>query len=659
MTSNPFTFAALRRALLGPPRSPMEKASREQLALAAFLAWVGLGADGLSSANYGPEGAYTALLQHPQLALYVAAMTAATVFIIAIAYVQVIELFPNGGGGYRIATQLIGPNAGVVSGSAVIIDYVLTITISIAAGVDALLSLAPPSWQVLKIPICCVAILALITLNLRGVKESVTILMPLFIGFIVTHAGLIIWGILAHADRLPGLLPSTVSETTTLAEQTSWLFVVSALLKAYSHGAGTYTGIEAVADNARSLAEPKVHTGRLAMMYMASSLAVIAAGLIMLYLLWDVRPVEGQTLNAVAFRAVMANWQIGGFDIGFWVLSITMLFAAVLLFVAANTGILGGPAVIAAMATDKWMPHQFSSLSSRLVTQNGVLVMGVAAIIILFVTAGQVGFLVVLYAINVFLTFTLTLYGLCKYWIRQRGTARNWLTRLALSVLGCAVTGGILAVTVFEKFREGAWLTLVITGCLVGLCFYIRQHYREVGAELAKVDALYEMKPGRPPTTPPEPQLEAPTAVFLVGRSLGTGMHSVLWVNRLFPRHYKNYVFISVGEVDSHAFDAEAEIERLRQGVDQTLGYFIQFAQARGIAAVSYQGFGTDVVEELTTLGERVTETYPNAVFFASKLIFGQDNWFTSLLHNQTAIALQRRLHLRGIQMMILPMKVG
>jgi hypothetical protein len=336
-----------------------------------------------------------------------------------------------------------------------------------------------------------------------------------------------------------------------------------------------------------------------------------------------------------------------------------MLFAAALLFVAANTGVLGGPAVIAAMATDKWMPHQFSSLSTRLVTQNGVLVMGVAALIILFITQGQVQFLVVLYAINVFLTFTLTLYGLCRYWIMQRRSARNWPLRLALSVLGCVVTGGILAVTLVEKFAEGAWVTVVITGLLVGLCFYIRKHYNDVGRELAKIDALYEVKPSRAAPTPPEPQLDAPTAVFLVGRSLGTGMHSVLWVNRLFPRHYKNYVFISVGEVDSHAFDAEAEIERLRQGVDQTLGYFINFAHARGIAAVSYQSFGTDVVDELTQVAEQVTEAYPNAVFFASKLVFGQDNWFTALLHNQTAIALQRRLHLRGIQMMILPMKVG
>ena len=659
MASNPFSASRLRHWLLGPPRSPMERASREQLVLVAFLAWVGLGADGLSSANYGPEGAYVALLDHPHLALYIAALTAVTVFIISLAYVQVIELFPNGGGGYRIATQLIGPNAGVVSGSAVIVDYVLTITISIAAGIDALLSLAPPDLLVLKIPLCFAAILVLIILNLRGVKESVVVLMPLFLGFIGTHAGLILWGILAHADRLPSLLPDTVSESVTLAQQTSWLFVISAVLKAYSHGAGTYTGIEAVADNARSLAEPKVHTGRVAMMYMASSLAVIAAGLIILYLLWDVKPIEGQTLNAVAFRAVMANWNIGGFDIGFWILSISMVFAAALLFVAANTGILGGPAVISAMATDKWMPHQFASLSSRLVTQNGVLVMGVAALIILFITAGQVGFLVVLYAINVFLTFTLTLAGLCRYWVRQRHTARNWLTRLGLSVLGCVVTGGILVVTVYEKFSEGAWVTVVITGLLVSLCFYIRKHYNDVGKELAQIDALYEVRPGRPVATPPEPQLEAPTAVFLVGRSLGTGMHSVLWVNRLFPRHYKNYVFISVGEVDSHAFDAEAEIERLRQGVDQTLGYFINFAHARGIAAVSYQSFGTDVVAELTKVAERVTETYPNAVFFASKLIFGQDNWFTALLHNQTAVALQRRLHLRGIQMMILPMKVG
>src|SRR5260221_1008299 len=179
MTSQFFSVATLRRLLIGPPRSPLAQESREQIVLVAFLAWVGLGADGLSSANYGPEGAYNALLQHPHLALYIAAMTAATVFIIASAYVQVIELFPNGGGGYRIATQLIGPKAGVVSGSAVLVDYVLTITTSVAAGIDALLSLAPTPWPELKVPLSFVVTVILIVLNLRGVKESVLVLMPL------------------------------------------------------------------------------------------------------------------------------------------------------------------------------------------------------------------------------------------------------------------------------------------------------------------------------------------------------------------------------------------------------------------------------------------------------------------------------------------------
>jgi K+ transporter len=315
--------------------------------------------------------------------------------------------------------------------------------------------------------------------------------------------------------------------------------------------------------------------------------------------------------------------------------------------------------VIAAMAGDLWMPHQFSSLSSRLVTQNGVLLMGVAALGILFLTGGAVQQLLVLYSINVFLTFTCTLFGLCRYWTHHREVGRNWMARLALAVLGCAVTGGILIVTVWEKFLEGGWVTLLITGCLIGLCFYIRKHYDDVRQELSKIDALYDFKPPKPVPAPPQPVRDAPTAVFLVGRSLGTGMHSVLWVNRLFPRHFRNYVFLSVGEVDSESFEAEHKIDTLRREVDQTLGYFINFAHARGIAAKAEQGFGTDVIEELTRLSERVTEKYPNSVFFASKLIFGQDNWFTSLLHNQTAVNLQRRLHLRGVQMMILPMKVG
>ncbi len=187
------------------------------------------------------------------------------------------------------------------------------------------------------------------------------------------------------------------------------------LLLAYSQGGGTYTGIEAVSNNVNVLAEPRVRTGKITMLYMALSLAFTAGGIILLYLLWNARPAEGQTLNAVAFGAIIESF---GWDlpVSQAALLIVLLLEAGLLFVAANTGFLGGPAVLSNMAADSWVPHQFRYLSTRLVTENGILVMGLASLVILLWTGGSVSTLVVLYSISVFLTFAVSLFGLCLYW---------------------------------------------------------------------------------------------------------------------------------------------------------------------------------------------------------------------------------------------------
>jgi len=454
---------------LGAPLDPFSKETKRHIALIAFLAWIGLGADGLSSSCYGPEEAFLALGDHRALGLYMAAATAITVFIIAIAYNQVIELFPSGGGGYKVATSLIGPYTGLVSGAALIVDYMLTIAISVASGVDAVFSLLPPEVLAFKPEIEVALVGLLIFLNLRGMRESIKMLLPIFLGFFITHALLILFGVGFQADRLPALVPGTLAETSQLAGQLGWVFVASLFLRAYSLGGGTYTGIEAVSNNVQSLAEPRVRTGKWTMFYMATSLSFTAGGIILLYLLWDVRPVEGQTLNAVAFRAILEQGLHNPAveTVALWTV---LALEGGLLLVAANTGFLGGPAVLANMAADSWVPHQYRYLSSRLVTQRGIQLMGVAAIGILLVTAGSVALLVVLYSINVFLTFSLSLLGLCIYWWRVRRSDRRWLPRLCLSAFGLVVTGGILVVTTVEKFAEGGFMTLVITGIVIALC---------------------------------------------------------------------------------------------------------------------------------------------------------------------------------------------
>ena len=647
----------IREIVLGKALDPMKSETRHSLALVAFLAWVGLGADGLSSSAYGPEETFRALGTHTQLGLYLAIATAVTVFVIALAYNQVIELFPTGGGGYRVASHLVGPYMGLVAGCALILDYVLTIAISIAAGVEALASLLPLGFHAYKLWAEAFFIAVLIILNLRGLKEAIRVLLPIFLGFVVTHFVLIVYGIFAHASNLPELVPNTLSETSILAEDIGWIGIAGMLLLAYSQGGGTYTGLEAVSNNVNILAEPRVRTGKMTMIYMALSLAFTASGIILLYLLWDAKPVVGQTLNASTFKAIIES--IGFSDWTNRILLIFVLaFEAGLLFVAANTGFLGGPSVLSNMAADSWVPHKFRYLSTRLVTQNGILMMGVAALAILFWTGGSVTLLVVLYSVSVFLTFAISLYGLCLYWWQNRRNQQYWFRRFLLSLTGFMICAGILTVLLVEKFRAGGWAAAVIIGAIAVGCIWIRNHYRQTKDAIHMVDQVFANQPFGSHASPVDPDPNNQTAVFIVGSSRGGGLHALLWVQRMFPGHFKNFIFVNARTVDAHAYGGEGAVEHMRAEANATLKFFVDFCHSHGMASSAYLGFGTDVVNEVTKLCETINKEYPNSIFFTSKLIFEHDNWFTRLLHNQAALAIQRRLHFESLQMVILPMKV-
>jgi amino acid transporter len=649
--------AKIREIVLGKALDPMKSDTRHSLALVAFLAWVGLGADGLSSSAYGPEETFRALGGHTHLGLYMALATAVTVFIIALAYNQVIELFPTGGGGYRVASILVGPYMGLIAGCALILDYVLTVSISVAAGVEALASLLPLGFHSYKLWAEILVVAVLIVLNLRGMKEAIRVLLPIFLGFVATHLVLIVYGIFIHAAYLPELIPNTLHDTAELAGDIGWIGVAGMLLLAYSQGGGTYTGLEAVSNNVNILAEPRVHTGKMTMLYMALSLAFTASGIILLYLLWDARPVEGQTLNASTFRAIIESIGMGDW-VNKVILTVVLAFEAGLLFVAANTGFLGGPAVLSNMAADSWVPHKFRYLSTRLVTQNGILGMGVAALVILFWTGGSVTLLVVLYSVSVFLTFAISLFGLCLYWWQHRRERDHWLRRFLLSLTGFVICAGILAVLLVEKFADGGWAAAMIIAAIAALCIYIRSHYRETKNAIHSVDQVFANQPFGSHVGPVEPNPEDQTAVFIVGSSRGGGLHALLWVQRMFPGHFKNFIFVNARTVDSHAYGGEGAVEQMRAEANATLKFFVDFCHSHGMASAAYLGFGTDVVDEVTKLCETISKEYPSSIFFTSKLIFEHDNWFTRLLHNQAALAIQRRLHFESLQMVILPMKV-
>ncbi len=651
--------------VIGKSRDPRDPAIFHKISLMAFFAWIGLGADGLSSSSYGPEEAFRVLVHHPHLGLVVALASAFTIFIIASSYNQIVELFPTGGGGYLVASKLLGPNVGMVSGCALLVDYVLTISLSVSSGVDALFSFLPKPWLDYKLEAALAGIILLVVMNLRGVKESVAPLVPIFLIFIFTHAAAFLYAIVTHSLELGRVAGETAQAFHGSVSELGLLGTLIVIMKAYSMGAGTYTGIEAVSNGLPILREPRVHTARRTMRYMAISLAVTVVGLMLCYLLYRVQPTAdmSKTLNAVLFESMTTGW--GGWGRTF--VFVTLLSEATLLFVAAQTGFLDGPRVLATMALDRWFPTRYAMLSNRLVTKNGIILMGAAAFCTVALSRGSVRFLVVLYSINVFVTFALSQTGMVKHWWAARGKLPRWRRKLAINGVGLGLTLLILCFVVVIKFHEGGWLTILVTGSLMALVIFVKRHYLAAQKMLHKLHTLVvasskqevfpELASGikaEEVTCDPHEQ----TAVVLVGGYNGVGLHTVMAVNKLFHRNFKNYVFIQIGMVDAGNFKGVEELAKLHDHVRSESDRYVEFARRHGYHADGFTAVGNDVVKEVLELAPRIARQYPNCIFFGGQLVFPEETFVTRWLHNYITFALQRGFYQQGIPFVIVPIRV-
>ncbi len=648
----------LRRLVFGAPRNVQDPGVHHKISLIAFLAWVGLGADGLSSSCYGPDEAFRALGAHAYLAIPLALSVALTVFIISYCYTRIIEHFPFGGGGYIVAGRLLGPTVGLVSGSALLVDYVLTISVSIAAGVDAFFSFLPYSWQGLKLGMECVIILVMMLMNLRGVKESVTALMPVFLIFLVTHAVIIL--------GLPFVTSGSIGTAIGGARQgfagglaglgAAGLFGI--FLRSYSLGAGTYTGIEAVSNGLPIMREPKVETGKRTMFYMASSLAITAGGILLGYLLLDAHPIPGRTMNAVLIDNFIRGSWLGGGSAGRWFKITTLLSETALLIVGAQTGFIDGPRVMANMAHDSWLPNRFATLSDRLTIQSGVFLISAVALGTLLYTHGETSTLVLMYSINVFITFSLSQIAMMRFWFGSRRRDPSWTWNLFVHGVGFVLCFSILAVSLYTKFFQGGWLTILLTAGLVAFCLLIERHYRLVKQNLSRLDEIMTGLPRVEEESGKPLDPKAPTAILLVGGYGGLGIHSILAIQKLFPYYFKNFIFVSVGVVDAASFKGIARVEEIRRATEKSLKDYVALAHSLGLAADWRMEMGTDVLEQAERLCLEAAHEYPRAIIFAGRLIFEDEKWYHRLLHNETAYQMQRRLQFAGLNAMVLPVRV-
>jgi len=653
--------ARVKEFVIGAAKNPLDVKIFRTTSLVAILAWVGMGADGLSSSCYGPEAAYLALGKNTCLTLPLAALVALAVFAIAASYIQIIEQFATSGagGGYLVATRFLGPAAGLVSGSALVVDYVLTISVSIASSADAFFSLLPVAYQPWKMWVALALLIVVFVLNLRGLRESVLTLTPIFLLFVVTHLAVILHGLLEHGNDAPHLLYQGSSGTNSLIQQVGGWATLLILMRAFSLGGGTYTGIEAVSNGLAVLREPRAETGKRTMTYMAFSLAFMASGLLLAYLIHGTHHEPGRTLNASLFHHLWEGWHPWNLPVGQAAIILALVSEAALLVVAAQTGFIGGPQVLASMAVDSWAPRRFANLSDRLVNQDGIVFMAGTAAAVIFLTHANVGVMVIIYSINVFITFTLSQLGMCRHWLEVRGTGQRWLRPFIVNGAGLLITSWILLFMAAIKIREGAWPVFLLTGAVIGGCVLVKSHYRRVSQQLGKLDDLLTtIHLSAPKRRTPRKNVAAPTAVLMVSGYNGLGIHALFSVLKLFPKRFRNVVFVEVGTIDSSKFKGVDAIHHLEDTVKNDLEKYLDLGRRLGFHAEYRYALNVDRIEALEGLCSEIAGEFRDTVFFVGKLVFERETWTSALLHSQTALSIQKALLFNGYQAIVMPIRV-
>jgi len=329
--------------------------------------------------------------------------------------------------------------------------------------------------------------------------------------------------------------------------------------------------------------------------------------------------------------------------------------------------------VLANMALDRWFPTRFAMLSDRLVTQKGILLMGGAALVLMVLTHGSVELLIVLYSINVFITFVLSQLGMVRHWLGAEKGEPHRKKGLALNGLGLVLCGFILVTVTAVKFHDGGWATLLVTGAVAALALTIRRHYDKAWVMLKKLDEMIPVAEADLRLLPgavecgmsgaglaPDPACDpnAKTAVILVNGYNGLGMHTLLGIQRLFTGEFRNFVFVQVGMVDAGVFKGVEEMEALKTHIQADLDRYVRFIRSRGLHAEGVSSVGVDVVEEVLRLTPDIRRRFPKAIFFGGQLVFPDDTFFTRMLHNHIVFAVQRQLYRQGVAFVIMPIRL-
>jgi amino acid transporter len=456
------------RFLVGRPLRSSE-VSREQITSTEGLPALSL--DALTSVAYGPEAIILVLAVAGAGALHlVMPITIAIIALLAIlvfSYRQVIDAYPGGGGAYAVSRENLGRNASLLAGAALIVDYTLTVAVSIAAGVGALTS-AYPRLTVDTVPLCLLILAVVTVLNLRGLGEAARAFLLPTVVFIVGLLAIIAVGLI-HPLALHAPLPGHPLPYPSALQAVGVLLI----LKAFSAGCSALTGVEAIANGVPLFKEPRVKRAKRTELLLGIVLGAMLLGLAELARRWHVGPWSDQTvLSQIMARAVGRHW-------AYYIVSLTI---TLVLALAANTSFGGLPVLASLLSRDHYLPHLFSLRGDRQVFANGIWALAIMSGVLLTVVGGNTNTMIPLFAIGVFIGFTLAQGGLVVHWHRAR--VPRWRMRAMINGLGALVTAAATIIFLISKFTEGAWVVVVAIPAFIVLFLRIRAYYRRVGHDL-------------------------------------------------------------------------------------------------------------------------------------------------------------------------------
>ena len=528
-------FARVRAVLFGRPLSIHEELG-ERLSKVKALAI--FSSDAISSSAYATEEILRVLVLAGAAALFlsveVSIAIALLLAIVALSYRQVCRAFPNGGGAYAVARSELNPLLGLVAAAALLIDYVMTVAVSTSSALDQLASLVPAAGDS-KVLIAAVVITLMTIANLRGLRESGNIFaIPTYV-FVVMALGIVALGAVNIVAGNVTPVPRQPNAERFGFEAVGLLL----LLKAFASGSVALTGVEAIANGVPAFKKPEPKNAATTMTAMAILLGVIFVGVSIVGLAYQVVPSTGGYPSVISLVA----GAVYGFDS---VPHVAFLVATMLiLFLAANTSYNAFPRLAALLAADGYMPRQFAFRGDRLAYSWGIVLLSVVAVGLVALFGGTTTLLIPLYAVGVFVCFSLSQTGMVRHWLRTRES--GWGRRLAINGLGALVTIVVLGIVVYEKFFAGAYLVVILIPLLVGMMLFINRQYRASAAQLA-IDPNAVIRPPRRDDrviVPVSGINRAVVQAINIGRSIGPDVRAVM-----------------ITTDEQHAVDVRADWER-------------------------------------------------------------------------------------------------